>query len=802
MKKTLLFLFYSIFTIALSAQSFTSAVNQSLAEGTVVNITQSVSGIPINQNYYYGLFEIDINLTHSATSEVYINLIAPDGTVIQLTSGFGNGSNFNHTTFRSFASEYIGNANIINNGKYMPVNKFTDLQNNSDPNGTWTLQYFDANSNSVVGTLLDWTLKFTYYPNQLATDSMVSNLPIINFIMPSAIPSNPKLAGSMQLFNTGANSIINTPTNIYNVGVELQGYTSSGGNKPNYDFEIRTAIGASLNVPLLGMPAESDWILKSGYTDNFLMKDPLTFEFSRRMGYYAPRTKHVELFINGEYQGVYILMEKIKRAADRVDISKLKPSDTTGINLTGGYIFEINPNGAGADWYSNYLGYQGTNLAGNYEFKIVYPKKDSIQQKQKDYLHAYVDSFEDAMNSATFQDAITGWRKYVDEKSFIDFLIVSEYSLNYDTYGRSMYFSKQKSTKGNKIQVGPPWDSDRGYEANGLDDGWVHITTHGYWIFPFWWVKVRQDTLFEKRLACRFKTVRNYIITDTAIENYIDGMDAILLNAREREVVKWNKYFEPSVNLKNTLISRLNWMDTSLLPSVFPPIPNISSVNYINNPININIGSQYKYNFRPGPDTSYFNPGVTGFYTAVIANQYGCESQKKFSVDIPAPLTIASIDFFGNWFENNSELKWNVKSINNIKKFELEHSKSGIDFVVIKEFECSGENYTYLDKTKYNENFYRLKIINKNGSTHYSKIVSICKNKISGSNFYPNPAKNILYLQHNTADKINIYNANGKLIISQSHNNVEIDIRNLVPGIYKLQIISGNEVASEQFVKE
>jgi subtilisin-like proprotein convertase family protein len=803
MKKNLLYiLFFFSFGTAIG-QSFTSTVNQALPEGNGTNFYQTISGMPTNQNYYFGLFEIDIYLTHPLTSDVYLSLIAPDGTQVALTNSYGNGANFNHTKFRTYASTSIGAALNISNGIYMPINKFTDFQNNSDPNGSWTLYYQDANTNGLVGNLINWTLTFTNYPNKLAMDSTVTNLPIINFVMPTSIPNSPKLAGSIQLFSNTNNALINSPNFTYNVGVELQGYTSSGGNKPNYDFEIRTATGASLNVPLLNMPAESDWILKSGYTDEFMMKDPLTFEFSRRMGYYAPLTKHVEVFVNGEYQGLYILMEKIKRGADRVDINKIRPSDTTGTNLTGGYIFEINPNGAAADWYSNYLGYNGANQTQGYEFKIVYPKKDSIQLKQKNYLKSYVDSFEDAMNGANYQDANIGWRKYVNEKSFIDFLIVSEYSLNYDTYGRSMYFYKQKATKNNKIYIGPPWDSDRGYISQAVTNGWVHINTHGYWTFPFWWVKVRQDTLFEKRLACRFKTQRNYTLTDLAISNYIAGLDNILKHVKTREYVRWNKYIESSGDLKNIIIDRLNWMDANLQSVTFPPTPIVATNSYLNNPININIGNQYTYNFRPGPDTSYFNPGVTGNYTAVIANQYGCESQKKFSVNIQAPLNATELQFTGKWDGNTNKIRWHTAPNSDIENFELQHSNNGIDFITINEQMYAANDYSFEHNTFQPENFYRLKIFQSNKNFIFSNTISILHNSINnGVLLYPNPATSILYINNKHSDKIEIFNAVGKLMLRQTQNTFEIDISQLPVGSYTAQITTGSEVQSERFIKQ
>ena len=89
------------------------------------------------------------------------------------------------------------------------------------------------------------------------------------------------------------------------------------------------------------MPIENDWILYAPYSDKALMRNFLTFDLGRKMGHYSPRTVYCELVINGDYKGIYILMEKIKRDNDRVDIAKLDSDDLAGDSLTGGYIIKI-----------------------------------------------------------------------------------------------------------------------------------------------------------------------------------------------------------------------------------------------------------------------------------------------------------------------------------------------------------------------------------------------------------------------------------------------------------------------------
>lgn len=176
------------------------------------------------------------------------------------------------------------------------------------------------------------------------------------------------------------------------------------------------------------MPEESDWILNAHYSDKTLIRNNMTYELFRRMGHYASRTRLCELFINGEYRGIYSLMEKVKRNKNRVDISKLTTDDNSGSDVTGGYIFKIDRNtGQGdAGWTSQYSAPNNDDFKTNFLFE--YPQDGDITDSQKAYLSSFVDSFETALYGPDFQDPEIGWRRYADENSFIDFMLIQEMS--------------------------------------------------------------------------------------------------------------------------------------------------------------------------------------------------------------------------------------------------------------------------------------------------------------------------------------------------------------------------------------
>ena len=107
------------------------------------------------------------------------------------------------------------------------------------------------------------------------------------------------------------------------IGIKLRGNSSLGFNQKKYTIETRDDNGKQVDVGLLGMPAHSDWVLLAPYNDVSMMRDPLAFQLWRDMGHWGPRTVMCELMMDGEYRGIYILCEAIKRDKNRVNISKL-----------------------------------------------------------------------------------------------------------------------------------------------------------------------------------------------------------------------------------------------------------------------------------------------------------------------------------------------------------------------------------------------------------------------------------------------------------------------------------------------
>lgn len=396
------------------------------------------------------------------------------------------------------------------------------------------------------------------------------------------IPDEPKIKVQIGIIDNGPGQL-NLPSdssNIYNgwALIEKRGNSSQQFPKKSYGFETIDQSGAKLNVKLLGLPEENDWVLYAPYSDKSMMRNALMYQLSREMGFYAPRTKFCELFLNGVYQGVFLLTEKIKQDKNRVDISKLNPDDISGDELTGGYILKVDWAEAGNGWYTTYS-HKGEDPNANAMILYVDPNVDNLKTEQKNYIRNYVTQFENSLKSTDFNNTQTGYPNYIDVPSFLDFIICNELSNNVDAYSLSTFFYKDKDSKGGKLTMGPLWDFDLAF---GNSDYGGYQGTFSYDTYldpaPKWFTRLLEDASFSNSLNCRWKELRGKVLKMENVISLIDSMSFTLAEAQGRNNSKWNLYgryvwpndfvgktYKEEIDyMKGWINERFNWLDINL----------------------------------------------------------------------------------------------------------------------------------------------------------------------------------------------------------------------------------------------
>jgi CotH kinase protein/PKD domain/Secretion system C-terminal sorting domain/Proprotein convertase P-domain len=672
-RKPIASLFLLTFFISnfLYAQTFMGLGDTIPDDGTTIYFDLPVN-LTVNSldTFNFGIESVCINATHTWNSDLSLFLRAPDGTSIQLFSSIGGDSDgFTGTCLSGNTNVSIFSAGFPFTGTFRPFGDMGLLNNGLNPNGTWQLVILDIYAFADTGVLFDWSITFGSMPcRPFPFES--SDLPIVQVNTDGQyIPNDPKILSTLRIIDNGMGqrNYPNQANVAYEgpIGIELRGNSSQSFPKKSYTFETWDVDGNDQPVSLLGLPATTDFILGANFTDKTLMRNALTFDLTRQLGHYASRTRFCELIIDGGYQGVYVLTEKIKRGSERLDIAKLTPSDTIGENLTGGYLLKMDWNTSDG-WYSPFYFPNTTDFTAYFQHE--YPKPANLHPKQQAYIRSYIDSFEVALKGNAFQNPTTGWRRFADETTFLDYLFLNELSKNVDGYRLSTFFYKDK---GEKLKMGPPWDYDLAwnnadYCENALVSGWgfnfnevcAPNSSPGY--VPFWWKRLMSDALFKQNAACHWQNLRLTDLSKDSIFAKIDSMASVILEAKERNFKLWpilGIYVWPNpepiptdypgeiAKLKLWITNRLAWLDnafgqTSPEPNINFTFQELGGMKWQFQASNAPNLTSFLWDFGDGTTSTEVAPvhtfsSIGNFNVKLnVTSQYGCngETVKNFSV--------------------------------------------------------------------------------------------------------------------------------------------------------------------------
>ena len=410
-----------------------------------------------------------------------------------------------------------------------------------------------------------------------------SNLPIVVIETDGGanIPDEPKILGTMKIIwhqdgSRNYMSDIDNPEFLnYNgrIAIEMRGSSSQTMlDKKPYALETREDDGVNNNnVSILGMPTENDWILNSLAFDQTGMRDVLAYELSNRLGQYASRSMYCEVVINGDYKGLYAFMEKIKPDKNRVDIETMDPTCNDYPEVTGGYITKADKTTGGdpVAWTMQDYGGGGWWGWSTYtDFIHHYPKPADITNAQDNYIHGV---FTDLASVANQHNTSTtsGIPSVIDIPSFVDFMMMAEYTSNVDVYSLSTFFHKDRM---GKLRAGPIWDYNLafGYDAFG------NRSKYNVWQFnnednngPKFWKDLFDTDLFRCYLAKRWfeLTEPGQPLNYDFVCNRIDEIDALITEAIPRDNQRWNQMQQHAQyvnNMKNWLQQRINWLNQNI----------------------------------------------------------------------------------------------------------------------------------------------------------------------------------------------------------------------------------------------
>ena len=462
---------------------------------------------------------------------------------------------------------------------------------------------------SVVCSAQDTDIN-NFKPDNQKVKFTETNLPIV-FIdtQHQVIERENRITAKMKIIDNGEGQLNHMDTLLYpNQTVDYSGYidlkyrgNSSFTNSDKKPYAIRALDkpleegGKKQKVSLLGMGKDNDWALLAPYADKSMIRDVFAFTLARPFFEYVPTGKYCEMIMDGTYYGVFILSERVRKGKNRLDLPD--PGDS-GHALTGGYHLEVDRDDEPV-YYSKHSPVDSKgNPIRNKKISFQYKNmdQDEFSKTQLDYIHGYIDAFEDNLASADYKNPETGYRKYIDVTSFIDYMLSTEFCHNVDGYRLSTNLYKYRDSKDPRFKTSL-WDMNLGFGNADYNNGWRtdtwaynfnDIASGDNQLVPFWWYKLLKDDAFMKEVKERWELYRETSYSDKNIELTIDSLTTLLnaKGAQERNSQAWprwgryvwpNQYVAQSYDdeisyLKSWIKERLIFMDRALLDKEPEPV--------------------------------------------------------------------------------------------------------------------------------------------------------------------------------------------------------------------------------------
>lgn len=336
--------------------------------------------------------------------------------------------------------------------------------------------------------------------------------------------------------------------------IRVRGHSSRLFEKSPYQLDFVDEDGEAAPAAVMGMPAHSEWVLYGPYLDKSLVRNYMWYNFAGEVMEWAPNVRYCELILNGEYRGLYLMVETITDGVDcRLNLSTTEQNvKTTGYLLRGDRTTQEDLGGQ-RDIYT----YLERMLTLRTDILIKYPGRSSLTQELRQEIELDYAAFEKALYSYDYDTDDYGYWNYIDVDNFVDYFLINEFSLNVDAGRYSTYIYKDLSGKF-KLAV---WDFNNAcdnFPTDPLTPDQINMVSHT------WFFMLCKSEDFVERLLDRYDELRASVLNETYLLNYIDETLAYLGPAVERNNQRWNDamtQWEPLTPVERNLHSHEEAVD-------------------------------------------------------------------------------------------------------------------------------------------------------------------------------------------------------------------------------------------------
>ena len=363
----------------------------------------------------------------------------------------------------------------------------------------------------------------------------------------SVVSKDEYVAGTISV--VGGISDDTSSSTIQDLPLKIKGRGNSTWHFPKKPYKIKF----DSKTPMLGEAPDKEWVLLANYLDKSLLRNDIAFYMGGISNLeYTSCSHFVQLYLNGEYCGIYQLSEQLKIAKSRVNVGD------------DGFLLEIDAKADPEDITFN---------VPHIEMPINIKEPDvEVGDASYSYVTEYLRKVDEVLFSENFMDTINGYSRYLDVESFIDWYLINEITKNADAvFYTSCYMHLARN---GKLKMGPLWDFDLGFGGYCLDEPAADICNdpEGFWVANVpWYNRLFKDPNFIKRLKerfeyfytnreniyshmyCRYDTLKHYMFDETCRWNR-------LCDSQYTERFVNSRYLHETLAIEIWLEQRFQWL--------------------------------------------------------------------------------------------------------------------------------------------------------------------------------------------------------------------------------------------------
>lgn len=330
----------------------------------------------------------------------------------------------------------------------------------------------------------------------------------------------------------GVNSIRDIPTLSSLAQISYRGNSSRFFDKKSYSIHLVSKDGIENKKECIGMSDHNEWILNGPFLDRSLLRNYLALNISGEIMDYAPNVRYCELFVDGEYKGLYLLMESITKGEGRINMKK--PDKNSSVT---GYIVRLDRKGKGDQELNDYAHY--TYRSGISALDVRYPGLNQITEGRMEYIRKDISKIEKLLYSYDLIDDRKGYSKYIDLNAFAEYFIINEFFRNIDAGRFSTLYYKEARGKLKPCV----WDFNNGCD-NYMDYSWNEA---GFSMInaPLFDALIK-DKKFVTTVVAKYGQLRKGLLSEEYLLNYIDETNRWLGDSIKRNYTVWGYVFDLS----------------------------------------------------------------------------------------------------------------------------------------------------------------------------------------------------------------------------------------------------------------